>query len=207
LRRHRAGRRIARVLSWLWDECGISTGSERVYAGTVIAVTGGWLAAALASGPLSEPLPAIAAIATVILAIPWWLHRRRREKVRVEKIIEDDWPRVAEHIGLAGADIVSAVVDVWGWTARVALKKGITTEQAISKISAIESGMGFRPGSVRIFPDASRADRFTMRVIEGDPHSGPVPWPGPSITIPRRAGSRRTAAWHASPDAPSVRIS
>jgi hypothetical protein len=182
LRRHRAGRRIARVFSWLWDECGISTGSERVYAGTVIAVTGGWLAAALASGPLSEPLPAIGAIATVILAIPWWLHRRRREKVRVEKIIEDDWPRVAEHIGLVGADIVSAVVDVWGWTARVALKKGITTEQAISKISAIESGMGFRPGSVRIFPDESRADRFIMRVIEEDPHSGPVPWQGPSIT-------------------------
>jgi S-DNA-T family DNA segregation ATPase FtsK/SpoIIIE len=142
---------------------------------------GGWLAAAIASGPLTKPLPLAAGIATVVLAIPWWFHRRRREKVRVEKIVEEHWPRVAEHIGLTGAEIVSAVVDLWGWTAHVHLKKGMTPDQAIAKIPAIESGMGFRPGSVRVFPDESRADHFVMRVLEKDPHAGPVPWPGPSI--------------------------
>jgi S-DNA-T family DNA segregation ATPase FtsK/SpoIIIE len=182
LRRHPAGRGIARVLSWTWNECGIGTPNERIYAGACLATGGGWLAAAIARGPAAEPLPVVAGIATVLLAIPWWFHRRRREKVRVEKIIEDDWPRVAEHIGLNGADIVSAVVDLWGWTARVHLKKGMTSEQAIAKIPAIESGMGFRPGSVRVFPDESRADHFVLRVIEKDPHAGPVPWPGPSIT-------------------------
>lgn len=182
LRRHRAGCRIARALSWAWDKCGIGTGIERAYAGTCIGTGGGWLAAAVASGPLAKPLPAVAAIATLLLAVPWWFHRRRREKVRVEKMIEDDWPRVAEHIGLSGAEIVSAVVGLWGWTASIHLKKGMTPEQAIAKIPAIESGMGFRPGSVRILPDETRADHVVMRVIEKDPHAGPLPWPGPSIT-------------------------
>jgi DNA segregation ATPase FtsK/SpoIIIE, S-DNA-T family len=182
LRRHPAGHPIARLLSRAWNECGIGTGTERAYAGICLCMGGGWLTAAIAWGPLAGPLPVIAGIATVLLAIPWWFHRRRREKVRVEKLIEDDWPRVAEHIGLTGAEIVSAVVGLYGWTARVHLKKGMTPDQAIAKIPAIESGMGFRPGSVRISPDESRADHFTIRVIEKDPHAGPVPWPGPSIT-------------------------
>ena len=181
LRRNNTGRRIARLVSRMWDKCGIGTAAERAYAGTVTGTGGGWLAAAIASGPLAKPLPAVAVTATVILAVPWWFHRRRRAKIRVEAIISG-WPNVADHIGLPGAEIASVVVDAWGWTARVLLKKGTTPEQAIARIPAIESGMGFRPGSVRIFPDKSRADRFIMRVIEKDPHAAPVPWPGPSIT-------------------------
>jgi S-DNA-T family DNA segregation ATPase FtsK/SpoIIIE len=65
---------------------------------------------------------------------------------------------------------------------RVVLRKGTTADQAISKMAAIESGFGLRPGSVRVFPDQTRADRFIMRVIENDPHAQPIPWPGPSIT-------------------------
>ncbi len=57
------------------------------------------------------------------------------------------------------------VVDVWGWTARIMLKKGTTAQHAISQISAIESGLGLRPGSARVIPDPTRAGRFTLRVI------------------------------------------
>jgi hypothetical protein len=77
LRRHQAGRRIARILAWLWQRCGIDRAIERAYAGTVIAVTGGWLAAAIAVGPAVRPLPVIAGTGSVVLSIPWWFHLRR----------------------------------------------------------------------------------------------------------------------------------
>jgi len=151
-------------------------GIERAYAATVTAVTGGWLAAAIASGPAAKPLPAIAGIATVLLGIPWWFHRRRRAKARVEKTISA-WPEVAENAGLPGSEILSVVVDAWGWTARVLLRKGVTPGQVISKIPALESGLRLRPGSMRVSADDKRADRFIMRVIENDPHAEPAPWP------------------------------
>lgn len=185
-----AGRVTAGVLSRLWERCGIGRPEERAYAASVTAVTGGWLAAAIAVGPAIKPLPAIAAIATVLLGIPWWAHRRRRAKARAERTIQS-WPVIAENIGLPGSRIVSIVVDVWGWTARIAIKKGITAEQAIGKVTAIESGLGLRPGSARAIPDPDKADRFTLRVIETNPHAHPIPWPGPvarSVTKPVEIG-------------------
>jgi DNA segregation ATPase FtsK/SpoIIIE, S-DNA-T family len=181
LRRLPTGAHVARSLYRLWAACGIDRAIERAYASTVIAVTGAWLAAAIAVGPTVKPLPQIDGVGTVLLGIPWWAHRRRREKVRVERIIEG-WPEVAENIGLPGAHIASVVVDAWGWTARVILKKGATTSQAIGKIPDIESGLSLRPGSVRVTADQRRADRFTMRVIEKDPQAEPVSWTGSTVT-------------------------
>ena len=174
-----AGQFTAGILVRIWEACGIDRAIERAYAATVIAVTGGWLSAAIAIGPAVKPLPFIAVTSSVVLGIPWWFHRRRRAKVRVERTISG-WPGIADNFGLPGSHIASVVVDAWGWTARVILRKGTTTDQAISKIPAIESGLGLRPGSVRVFPDGTRADRFTMRIIETDPHAEPIPWPGPS---------------------------
>jgi DNA segregation ATPase FtsK/SpoIIIE, S-DNA-T family len=176
-----AGRITAGALSRLWQACGIDRPEERIYAASVVAMTGGWLAAAIANGPTTKPLPNIALIATVILGIPWWAHRRRRAKVRAEHTIQK-WPGIADNIGLPGSRIVSIVVDVWGWTARVILRKGTTAAQAIDKLPAIESGLGLRPGSARAIPDPDKADRFTLRVIETDPHANPIPWPGPTVT-------------------------
>lgn len=68
-------------------------------------------------------------------------------------------------------------VDARGWTARVLLRKGITPGQVIAKIPALESGLGLRPGSMRVFADDKRADRFIMRVIENDPHAEPARGP------------------------------
>lgn len=181
LRRHPAGRRIAGALYWAWDKCGIDRATERAYAATVIATAGGWLAAAIAIGPTIKPLPITALIATMILGIPWWFHRRRRAKVRVERTISG-WPGIADAIGLPGSRITSVVVDAWGWTARIILKKGTTVAQAISRIPGIESGLEVRPGSIRIFPDGTKANHLTMRVVETEPLAGPILWPGPSIT-------------------------
>lgn len=176
-----AGRITLGLLSRLWQACGIDRPEERIYAASVIATTGGWVSAAIANGPTAKPLPNIAAIATVILGIPWWAHRRRRAKVRAEHTIQK-WPGIAENIGLPGSRIASIVVDVWGWTARVILRKGTTAAQAIDKLPAIESGLGLRPGSARAIPDPDRADKFTLRVIDTDPHGSPIPWPGPTVT-------------------------
>ena len=181
LRGHPASRRIADALSQLWEKCGIGRAIERGYAAAVTATAGGWLAAAIANGPISKPLPMVAIIATLILAVPWWFHRRRRAKVRVERKIAG-WPGIADNIGLPGSRIASVVVDAWGWTARVILRRGTTVAQAIARIPDIESGLELRPGSVRIFPDGKRANKLVMRIVETEPLSAPVPWPGPAIT-------------------------
>jgi S-DNA-T family DNA segregation ATPase FtsK/SpoIIIE len=170
LRRHRAGRSIAVMLAQLWRACGIDRPAERAYAAMVAAVTGGWLAAGIGIGPGAKPLLWVLLFATVITGIPWWMHRRRREKVRIEKII-DTWPSVADNMGLPGSHIASVVADAWGWTARVVLRKGTTARQAIGKIPEIESGLGLIPGTARVLPDPTRADRVILRVIETNPHA------------------------------------
>jgi hypothetical protein len=48
----------------------------------------------------------------VVLAVPWWAHRRRRAKVRVERKLAA-WPDIARAIGLIGSEVMSATVDVW----------------------------------------------------------------------------------------------
>jgi DNA segregation ATPase FtsK/SpoIIIE, S-DNA-T family len=176
-----AGKVTAGALARMWAACGIDRGIERGYAATVTAIAGGWLSAAIAAGPAAKPLSAVAGIATVILGIPWWFHRRRRAKVRVERTISV-WPEIADAVGLPGSKIASVVVDAWGWTARVILRRGMTAAHAIARIPEIESGLGLRPGSVRVFPDEKRAGRCIMRVVENDPHAQPALWPGRWIT-------------------------
>ena len=180
LRRYRSTRIPAELLLRLWRACGMSRPLERIYAATVIATSGGWSAAALAIGPSERPLPMTYLISLMTLSLPWWVHRRRRARIRVERTIEA-WPNIAESIGLKGARIGSVVVDAWGWTARVMLRKGATANQAIDRLPAIESGFGLRPGSARAMADETRADRFILRVIEKDPHAEPIQWAGPNI--------------------------
>ncbi|MGH3422173.1 MAG: FtsK/SpoIIIE domain-containing protein, partial [Streptosporangiaceae bacterium] len=180
-----AGKITAGLLARAWEKCGIDRPAERAYVTAIIATTGGWLAAATAISPLTKPLPLIAGIATILLGIPWWAHRRRRARARALRTIQT-WPTVADNMGLPGSRIGSIVADAWGWTARIILKKGTTSAHAIDKIPAIESGLGIRPGSARVIPDPNRADRFILRVIETDPHAQPIPWPGPTTnTITR----------------------
>lgn len=185
LRGHRAGRAAGRVLAQARERCGLGRGLERGYAAAVIAAGGGWLAAATAAGPGAGPLPRIAAIAALVLSVPWWFHRRRRAKVRVERVIAG-WPQLAENIGLTGSKITSVVVDTWGWNARLRLRRGTTAAAAIARIPEIESGLGLPPASVRVFPDPHHAGKVVMRVTEGEPLAAVIPWPGTAAATIRQ---------------------
>jgi hypothetical protein len=161
---------------------GLVTKAERVYAITVIAATGGWLTAATAAGPGREPLPRLLAIGALVLGVPWWAHRRRRAKVRVERALAV-WPEIAQAVGLAGSRVMSAVVDVWGWRARFALARGQTIQDVINRLPAIESGLGTFRGAARVCPTQDGlANRFELRILDKDPHADAITWPGPSAT-------------------------
>ena len=155
---------------------------ERVYAAITIYVAGIWLSAATAVGPQVTPLPQALVIGAVMLSVPWWAHRRRRAKVRIERKLQA-WPDIAKAIGLAGTEVMSATVDVWGWRARFRLARGQTIADVVAKIPAIESGLGTFRGAVRVYPTPDDlAHRCEIRVLDVDPHAGAIPWPGPSVT-------------------------
>jgi S-DNA-T family DNA segregation ATPase FtsK/SpoIIIE len=154
--------------------------AERVYAVAVTAITGGWLTVATAIGPATPPMPATAVILTIPCGIPWWANRRRRAKVRVDRML-DAWPEIANMTGLPGSQIMSALVDVWGWRARLRLARGQTIHDVITKIPALESGLGTFRGAVRVYPTPDDlANRCEIRVLDIDPHANAISWPGPS---------------------------
>jgi len=163
-------RRVVYPWPWLYRI------SERLYLSTVVGIGGGWLAAATAAGPTAGPLPVLAVVGAVVAALPWWAHHRRRAKVRMERTLEA-WPDIAEAAGLAGSRIVSVLVTRWGWTGRLALPRGRTVGQVAAAVPAIESGLGARPGSLRVEPDRAHADRAVLRVMTTDPHAHPIPYP------------------------------
>jgi S-DNA-T family DNA segregation ATPase FtsK/SpoIIIE len=180
---------------------GVVRSEERAYASIATSVAGTWLAAATALGPGQSPLQSLLLVAMTVGAIPWWSHRRRRARVRVDRTIQA-WPDLAEQVGLAGSRVLSAVVDVWGWRARITLRAGQTVADAVAQVPAIESGLGTRPGAVRVEPDPAHAGRFVMRVLAEDPHANAVPWRGPtaqSVADPIRLGVFEDAAHVAVP--------
>jgi S-DNA-T family DNA segregation ATPase FtsK/SpoIIIE len=171
------------VPAWLrkvwsvWDRA-----AERIYAGAVTLVAGGWLTAATALGPATSPMPGLAAGLTLLFALPWWVSHRRRAKVRLDRMLES-WPEIAQAVGLAGSQVMSATVDVWGWRARFRLARGQTIRDVIAKIPGIESGLGTFRGAVRVHPTPDDlANRFELRVLDTDPHADSIIWPGPSVT-------------------------
>ena len=161
---------------------GLPTRGERRYAAITTAVIGGWLTAGTVLGPWRSPLPLVLLISMVVLGVPWWAHRRRRARVRVERTLAV-WPEIAKEVGLAGSRVLSAVVDVWGWRARFALARGQTINDVITKLPAIESGLGTFRGAARVVPTPDDlANRFELRVLNKDPHADAITWPGPSVT-------------------------
>jgi hypothetical protein len=171
----------ASALAVFGARIGLAALTERLYAAVVVAASGGWLAAAVAVGPMHRPLPQILAIGGLVLSVPWWAHRRRRAKVRVERKLSA-WPEVARAVGLAGSQVMSAVVDMWGWRARFRLARGQTIDDVRAKLPAIESGLGVFRGAARVYPTADDlAHRFELRVLDTDPHADAITWPGPSV--------------------------
>jgi hypothetical protein len=159
---------------------GLKPLAERVYMAAVTLGTGVWLALASLNGPFTSPTPQLLGIGTLVLAIPWWAHRRRRARVRVERTLAA-WPDISRAIGLAGSQVQSATVDLWGWRARLRLARGQTIDDVTVRIPAIESSLGTFRGSVRVYPTADdKANRCELRVLDTDPHAEAIPWPGPS---------------------------
>jgi FtsK/SpoIIIE family len=161
---------------------GLAPLAERAYAAAVLLSGGVWLALAAALGPLTRPLPLTLAIGAAVLSVPWWAHRRRRARVRVERTLAA-WPDIARAVGLAGSAVMSATIDVWGWRARFRLARGQTITDVMARVPAIESGLGTFRGAVRVYPTPDDlANRFELRVLNTDPHADAIPWPGPSVT-------------------------
>jgi hypothetical protein len=155
---------------------------ERLYAAVTTLVVGGWIAAAALLGPFTTPVPQILVAGGVVLSVPWWAHARRRARVRVERKLEA-WPETAQAVGLAGSTVLSALVDVWGWRARLGLARGQTITDVVAKIPALESGLGTFRGAVRVYPTPDDlANRCELRVLDMDPHADAIPWPGPSVS-------------------------
>jgi hypothetical protein len=166
---------------------GLTRLAERVYAAVAVLIAGGWLAMAALLGPFTSPVPQALGIGAFLLAVPWWAHRRRRAKARVQRALAA-WPDIAKAVSLHGAKIQSARVDLWGWRARLRLARGQTIADVTARITAIESALGIYRGAVRVYPTRDgKANRCELRVLDTDPHADAVPWPGPSalsITAP-----------------------
>ncbi|MFI5958137.1 FtsK/SpoIIIE domain-containing protein [Cryptosporangium sp. NPDC051539] len=158
---------------------------ERLYTALCVALGGSWLSAALMAGPGAGPLPGLGVLFTLVTSIPWWAHHRRRARIHVERMLSA-WPRIAERLGLDGSDVQSANVNASGLRLRLRLARGQTARQAMAATEGIASGLGARPGSVRVEADPYRADRVVVRVVENDPLAHPIRYPLPGALSIRR---------------------
>jgi S-DNA-T family DNA segregation ATPase FtsK/SpoIIIE len=175
---------LSGVAAWALGSFGAKIGIpallERLYVTVTVLMCGTWLTLATAAGPFSSPLPQALGIGWLVLSVPWWANRRRRAKVRVERTIAA-WPDIAQAVGLVGSEIMSATVDLWGWRARMRLARGQTITDVMTRIPAIESGLGTHRNAVRVVPTPDDlANRCELRVLDRDPHADAIPWPGPS---------------------------
>jgi hypothetical protein len=165
--------------------------AERIYAALTAVSIGGWLAGASLLGPSTKPLPQILGIGSFVLAVPWWAHRRRRMKIRVERTLAA-WPDISKAVGLPGSQVMSATVDLWGWRTVLRLARGQTLADVSARIPALESALGTFRGALRVYPTRDeKANKCELRVLDHDPHAEAIPWPGPStrsITQPVELG-------------------
>ena len=173
----------AAALAALGERIGLARLAERVYAAAVVLAAGGWLAAAALLGPLAAPMPQLLSAGTVLLAVPWWVHRRRRARARVQRALSA-WPDISKAIGLPGSKIQSASVDLWGWRARVKLARGQTIADITARIPAVESALGTYRGAVRVYPTGDgKANRCELRVLDTDPHAEAIAMAGTIRTV------------------------
>jgi hypothetical protein len=155
---------------------GLALLAERFFAAVIALAVGGWLAIAAIVGPLTSPMPQILALGALILAVPWWAHRRRRAWARAQRAISA-WSDIAAAIGLPGARIQFARVDLWGWRAHVKLAPGQTIDDVIARIPAIESALGTYRGAVRVYRTRDdRANWCELRVLDTKPPHEAMWW-------------------------------
>lgn len=168
---------------------GVTTKAERAYALAVLALAGGWLAAAVALGPLAPVVRGVFVLGVVAACLPWWASRRRQESARIARVLEH-WGEIAAVCGLAGSTVQGIDLDPehGAWTMRLLLRRGQVLDDVRKALPRLESALGVRPRAVELAEDETLARRVLLRVVERDPHGRPLPWPGPadgaSITRP-----------------------
>ena len=171
---------VAFALAAFGEHLRLTRLGERVYAAAAVLAAGGWLAAAMIYGPSMSPVLLALLIGALIFAVPWWRHRRRRTRARVQRAFAS-WPDIARAIGLPGARIQSARIERWGWRARVKLAYGQTTTDLTVRIPAIESALGTRRGAVSIYSTGDDpANWCELRVLDISPQTQAVSWAVPS---------------------------
>jgi hypothetical protein len=153
--------------------------AERIYAATSALAVGGWLATAMILGPLTSPMLPVLLFGALILAVPWWVDRRRRARARVQRTFAA-WPDIARAIGLPGAKIQSVRVDLWGWRAHVKLAYGQTPADLTDRIPGIETMLGTYRGAVSVHSVADKSNWCELRVLDTKPCTDASPRPGPS---------------------------
>jgi S-DNA-T family DNA segregation ATPase FtsK/SpoIIIE len=177
------------IVGDLGHRLGLDRPVERGYAATMTAAAGLWLAGATRLGPLRRPLLALLLVGMLAGGLPWWVHRRRRAKVRVTRAMTT-WAEDAAAADLPGARLQA--VDVAGdgqqWTARLLLPKGRTLADALARVPKLESALGLRPRAIRMEEDPTLARRVILRVVTRDPHIRSLPLPEfsgrPTVTRP-----------------------
>jgi S-DNA-T family DNA segregation ATPase FtsK/SpoIIIE len=133
-----------------------------------------------------------AVLGAVAGGVPRWWHYRRRAKVAVRKgaprrarrelrRIVKNWPELSEYMELAGSHVQGAEADVIGYTFTLALRAGLTPGDVTNKLARVESVLETRPGAARLIPDPHKANRAVLRVVNNDPLSNPIPWPGSTV--------------------------
>ena len=142
----------ARPTAWRAARLGLATRAERMLRRPSPRPGRSWLAAATASA-LARPLPWSSWSAACVLAVPWWAHRRRRARVRVERTAR----RLAGDRRRRSGWPAPGSCQPW-WTCGAGgpgsrLARGQTITDVIAKLPAIESGLGTFRGAARVYPD------------------------------------------------------
>jgi S-DNA-T family DNA segregation ATPase FtsK/SpoIIIE len=154
----------------------------RVWGVAFIAVVSAWLTAATINGASTGPMEYLAFLATGTFAVPW-LWREDRQRLTRVRIMRDHFPDTADAAGLTGAKMVSTVLDKWGWTARIKLRRGQTFGDVVKVLPELESALGARIGATRAEPVTDDASQFTLRLVETDPHAQPIVWEPRALSV------------------------
>lgn len=153
---------------------------ERLYARLVGGGAAVWATTTAWVGVNEITLGALG-VGGLLAAIPWYANQRRHRRVQVSKRIAA-WPKIAERVGLKGAELYNVTADEHGWTAVLHLVQGSQTIQdVLNAIPKIESGFDLPDGGKVIVEPGKSRSRPILRVIERDPLEQEIPWTGPSI--------------------------
>lgn len=166
---------------------------EEVYLLAVGSAATVWTALAWWASPWHDWLVWTAVLGAVAAGIPRWWHYRWRGKIAVRRgaprgarrelrRIVKNWPELSDYMELGGSHVQRAEADEVGFTFTLALRAGLTAADVTGKLPRVESVLETRPGAARLTPDAKKAHRAVLRVVNKDPLAVPIPWPGSTAT-------------------------